>query len=127
MFLLCKVYNNYMDEKILNLTEELKAAMDNDPRFLRLKEIEDRMNNDESVMKLAYQKDMKNDRYNDLLKIYDENNPLVKQAQKELYEANQALNNHLLVKSYMAAYLEVKMVLHQVNNILFGDFKGDGC
>jgi len=116
-----------MDEKILNLTEELKAAMDNDPRFLRLKEIEDRMNNDESVMKLAYQKDMKNDRYNDLLKIYDENNPLVKQAQKELYEANQALNNHLLVKSYMAAYLEVKMVLHQVNNILFGDFKGDGC
>lgn len=125
--MLCKVYNNYMDEKILNLTEELKAAMDNDPRFLRLKEIEDRMNNDESVMKLAYQKDMKNDRYNDLLKIYDENNPLVKQAQKELYEANQALNNHLLVKSYMAAYLEVKMVLHQVNNILFGDFKGDGC
>lgn len=125
--MLCKVYNNYMDEKILNLTEELKAAMDNDPRFLRLKEIEERMNNDESVMKLAYQKDMKNDRYNDLLKIYDENHPLVKQAQKELYEANQELNNHMLVKSYMAAYLEVKMVLHQVNNILFSDFKGEGC
>lgn len=125
--MLCKVYNNYMDEKILNLTEELKATMDNDPRFLRLKEIEERMNNDESVMKLAYQKDMKNDRYNDLLKIYDENHPLVKQAQKELYEANQELNNHMLVKSYMAAYLEVKMVLHQVNNILFSDFKGEGC
>ena len=125
--MLCKVYNTYMDEKILNLTEELKKAMDNDPRFLRIKEVEERMNNDESVMRLAYQKDMKNDRYNDLLKIYDENHPLVKQAQKELYDANQALINHLLVKSYMAAYLEVKMVLHQVNNILFGDFKGEGC
>ena len=57
--MLCKVYNNYMDEKILNLTEELKAAMDNDPRFLRLKGIEDRMNNDESVMTVDLLKGMR--------------------------------------------------------------------
>lgn len=125
--MLCKVYNTYMDEKILILTEKLKNAMENDPRFLRLKEIEEKMNDDESVMRLAYHKDMENDKYNDLLKIYDENHPLVKQAQKALYDANQELNNHLVVKSYMAAYLEVKMVLHQVNNILFADFKGEGC
>ena len=125
--MLCKVYNTYMDEKILILTEKLKNAMENDPRFLRLKEIEEKMNDDESVMRLAYHKDMENDKYNDLLKIYDENHSLVKQAQKALYDANQELNNHLVVKSYMAAYLEVKMVLHQVNNILFADFKGEGC
>ena len=116
-----------MDEKILILTEKLKNAMENDPRFLRLKEIEEKMNDDESVMRLAYHKDMENDKYNDLLKIYDENHPLVKQAQKALYDANQELNNHPVVKSYMAVYLEVKMVLHQVNNILFADFKGEGC
>lgn len=125
--MLCKVYNTYMDEKILILTEKLKNAMENDPRFLRLKEIEEIMNDDESVMRLAYRKDMENDKYNDLLKIYDENHPLVKQAQKALYDANQELNNHPVVKSYMAVYLEVKMVLHQVNNILFADFKGEGC
>lgn len=125
--MLCKVYNTYMDEKILILTEKLKNAMENDPRFLRLKEIEEKMNDDESVMRLAYHKDIENDKYNDLLKIYDENHPLVKQAQKALYDANQELNNHPVVKSYMAAYLEVKMVLHQVNNILFADFKGEGC
>ena len=123
--MLCKVYNVSMDEKIFYLTDELKKEMDSDPRFLRLQEIEEKMNNDEEVMRLAYQKDLKSDRYNDLLKIYDDKHPLVVSARKELVEAKTNLESHPLVKEYLKAYAEVKMLLYKVNDILFGDFKGE--
>ena len=123
--MLCKVYNVSMDEKIFSLTDELKKEMDNDPRFLKLQEAEERMNNDEEVMRLAYQKDLKSDKYNDLLKIYDDNHPLVVAARKELVEAKTNLESHPLVKDYLKAYAEVKMLLYKVNDILFGDFKGE--
>ena len=123
--MLCKVYNVSMDEKIFSLTDELKKEMDNDPRFLKLQEIEEKMNNDEEVMRLAYQKDLKSDRYNDLLKIYDDKHPLVVSARKELVEAKTNLESHPLVKEYLKAYAEVKMLLYKVNDILFGDFKGE--
>ena len=125
MFLLCKVYNNNMDEKIFFLTDKLKKEMDNDPRFLRLEEVEKKMNDDEEVMRLAYQKDMKSNKYNDLLKIYDDKHPLVVAARKELVEAKTNLESHPLVKKYLIAYKEVKMLLYKVNEILFGDFKGE--
>ena len=123
--MLCKVYNTNMDEKIIFLTDELKKEMDNDPRFLKLQEVEERMNNNEEVMRLAYQKDMKSDRYNDLLKIYDDKHPLVVSARKELVAAKAELESHPLVKEYLSAYKEVKMLLYKVNDILFGDFKGE--
>ena len=114
-----------MDEKIFFLTDELKKEMDNDPRFLKLQEKEEKMNNSEEVMRLAYQKDLKSDRYNDLLKIYDDKHPLVVQARKELVEAKTNLESHQLVKEYLQAYIEVKKLLYKVNEILFGDFKGE--
>ena len=123
--MLCKVYNVSMDEKIFFLTDELKKEMDNDPRFLKLQEKEEKMNNSEEVMRLAYQKDLKSDRYNDLLKIYDDKHPLVVQARKELVEAKTNLESHQLVKEYLQAYIEVKKLLYEVNEILFGDFKGE--
>ena len=123
--MLCKVYNVSMDEKIFFLTDELKKEMDKDPRFLRLQEVEERMNNDEEVMRLAYQKDLKSDHYNDLLKIYDDKHPLVVSARKELVEAKANLESHPLVKEYLNAYKEVKMLLYKVNDILFSDFKGE--
>ena len=123
--MLCKVYNVSMDEKIFFLTDELKKEMDNDPRFLKLQEKEEKMNNSEEVMRLAYQKDLKSDRYNDLLKIYDDKHPLVVQARKELVEAKTNLESHQLVKEYLQAYIEVKKLLYKVNEILFGDFKGE--
>ena len=123
--MLCKVYNVSMDEKIFFLTDELKKEMDNDPRFLKLQEKEEKMNNSEEVMRLAYQKDLKSDRYNDLLKIYDDKHPLVVQARKELVEAKTNLESHQFVKEYLQAYIEVKKLLYKVNEILFVDFKGE--
>lgn len=116
-----------MDEKIFFLADKLKNEMDSDPRFVKLNSLEKKMNDNEEVMLLAYQKDLKSDKYSDLLKIYDEKHPQVVEARKELVAAKTELDNHPLAKEYLKAYAEVRMLLYKVNDILFKDFKGDKC
>lgn len=110
-----------MDDKIYFLIKTLKEEMDKDTRFLLLKEKENKMNNDEGVIRLAIKKDQANDRYNDLLKIYPEDEPIVLEARKALIEAKDELNSHELVKDYLLIYNEVHILLKEMNNILFGD------
>ena len=116
-----------MDDKIYFLTKELRKEMDNDPRFMRLDELNKRMNDDESVILLAMKKDRLNEKYNDLCKVYDDENPLVVEARKELLDAKIELESHPLVKEYLAAYNEVRTLLMEVNDILFSEFKGGKC
>lgn len=114
-----------MDDKIYFLTKELKEEMDKDPRFKLLLSIEEKMNNNEEVIRLAIAKDKANERYNDLLKIYPEENELVVSAKKELFLAKKELDSHPLVKEYLSAYKEVEMLLYEVNQILFKEFRGE--
>ena len=113
-----------MDEQIYTLTKKLKFALDNDERIIVLNNIEKEMNDNEEVMALAYRKDLASDEYNDLLKIYDENHPSVAAAKERLYLAKKRLDEHHLVKRYLEAFREVKLLLFEVNKILFDDFKG---
>ena len=46
-----------MDD-IYSLSYELKDLLSNDPRIIRLNELEKKMNENEEVMALAYQKDL---------------------------------------------------------------------
>ena len=116
-----------MDDKIYFLTKSLREEMDKDPRFINLLRLEQEINNNEEVMKLAYKKDMANTKYNDLLKYYKEEDELVVNARKELFKAKKELDSHPLVKEYLKAYSEVEQLLYQVNNILFKDFKESKC
>ena len=116
-----------MNEKVYNLTIELKKEMDNDPRFLLLDELEQKINISDEVALLAYKKDRASDKYNDLLKIYKEDDEIVIRARKNLIKAKDELDAHPLVKSYLKAYNEVRLLLYEVNNILFKDYKGKVC
>jgi len=116
-----------VDEKIYLLAKDLKADMDNDPRFLKLNELNKKINEDEEVIRLAIKKDTANEKYNDLLRFYDDNHFEVIAARNELLKAKQELDNHPLVKEYLAAYIEVRDLLIEVNNILFKGFKGSEC
>lgn len=116
-----------MDDKIYFLTKELKNALDNDERIVRLNELEKVMNDNEEVMALSYRKDVANDRYNDLLKIYKEDDEVVIKARQELIKKKEELESHPAVKEYLKAYSEVRMLLFELNNILFKDFKGGNC
>lgn len=110
-----------MDEKIYFLANKLKEEMDSDERFKRLKEAEYVLNNDENVIRLAMKKDTINDRYNDLLKIYDESHEEVLKVRKELMDAKKELESHPLTKEYLKAYNEVYLLLYKINEILFKD------
>ena len=112
-----------MNEKVYNLARNLKEEMDKDPRFIRLKELDKKMSEDEEVMLLSYKKDLANNRYNDLLKIYNENDEVVLEARRELIQRKDELDSHPLVKEYLSALNEVRIVLFEMNRIIFDGFK----
>ena len=112
-----------MDEHIYDLVNKLKTVLDNDERIIALNKIENEMNKNEEVMLLSYQKDLASNEYSDLLKIYDENSDQVLASRKRLLAAKMRLESHPVVKEYMKAFSEVRLLLFEVNKILFDDYK----
>ena len=109
-----------MDD-IYSLSYELKDLLTNDPRIIRLNELEKKMNENEEVMALAYQKDLAVTEYSDALNHFANNSEEMKKYQHDLFLKKEALDNHPLVKEYLKAYSEVRDLYFQVNEILFND------
>ena len=80
-----------MSKDIYNLAYELKELLSNDERIVLLNSLDEKMNNNNEVIALAYQKDMACLKYSDALNHYAEQSKEVKAAQKELYEKKLAL------------------------------------
>ena len=117
-----------MDD-IYSLSYELKDLLTNDPRIIRLNELEKKMNEDEEVMALAYQKDLAVSSYSDALNHFAKDSEEVKKAQHDLHLKKEALDNHPLVKEYLKAYSEVRDLYLSINDILFSNLNLDmkGC
>ena len=113
------VYTKGMAKDIYETAYELKDLLSSDERIKRLNELETKMNNDNEVIALAYQKDVAVSNYSDALNHFGENSPEVKNAQKELYEKKLALDTHPLVREYLDAYKEVRDLYIQMNGLLF--------
>ena len=109
-----------MDD-IYSLSYELKDLLTNDPRIIRLNELEKKMNASEEVMTLAYQKDVAVSEYSDALNHFARDSEEVKKAQHNLRIKKEALDNHPLVKDYLKAYSEVRDLYYQLNDILFSN------
>ena len=80
------VYNLVMSQDIYSLAFALKELLNDDPRLIRLNELEKKMNESEEVMALSYQKDVAVSRYSDALNHYLEDSKEVKEAQSALHE-----------------------------------------
>ena len=117
-----------MDD-IYSLSYELKDLLANDPRIIRLNELEKKMNESEEVMALAYQKDVAVSEYSDALNHFARDSKEVKNAQHNLHIKKEALDNHPLVREYLKAYSEVRDLYYQLNDILFSNLnlKMKGC
>ena len=113
-----------MMKHYLELAYQLKDLINNDERFIALKEKEKAMESSEEVMALAYNKELKETYLSDTLKHFPHNSPEVKKCHLELYRANERLEEHPLVKEYLNAFKEVEKVLKEINKTLFDDFKG---
>ena len=110
--------NNSLYEEVYKLRDQMKS----DPRFLALKEMDEKLNNDEEVMKLAYQKEMAIVEYEDALNHYGKNSAELKKAQQNLAKCKLNLDNHPLVKEYYLALQKVREMDRKVNKKLFDDF-----
>ena len=113
------VYTRGMANDIYETAYELKDLLSQDERIKRLNELEQKMNNDNEVIALAYQKDLAVSHYSDTLNHFSEDSEEVKIAQKELYEKKLALDTHPLVREYLDAYKEVRDLYIQMNALLF--------
>ncbi len=116
-----------MDETILNLSYELKELLNSDPRILTLNEVEKEMENDEEVQLLSLKKDQENSKYNDMVKYYGEKSKEAEKALESFYLAKKALDEHPKVRAYLKAYQAVRLLLEEVNNILFKDYQQNLC
>ena len=116
-----------MEELTLNKAYELHDEIMKDPRYLHLLKVEKEMEEDEEVCALSYRKDMANDKYNDMLKLFPLESNEVKKAQKELYEAKKALDSHPKVVAYLKAYQVVRELFDQINQIIFEGYEDNLC
>lgn len=121
------VYNKCDMEDIYSLSEQLKKTLDNDPRLIALNEAEEKMNNDKSVISLVIAKEKALNEYNDILSHFDRESETAHKYQKKLYEAKKALEEHPLVKDYLAKYQVVRMLYQQIEDILFSDLNTSLC
>ena len=113
------VYTRGMAKDIYETAYELKDLLSQDERIKRLNELEQKMDNDNEVIVLAYQKDLAVSNYSDALNHFSEDSEEVKKAQKELHEKKLALDTHPLVRQYLDAYKEVRDLYIQMNALLF--------
>ena len=116
-----------MNEDILNFTYQLKEALDNDERIINLNRIEKEMNENEGVMPLSYKKDVALDKYNEMLKYFADDSEEVVKARRELADAKKELESHPLVRDYLKAYQEVRMLYEEINNTLFSYLNKNMC
>lgn len=106
----------------------LKEALTNDPRIIHLNELEKKMNDDDSVMALAYQKDVASSRYGDMLTIYSNQEvDEVKNAREALIKAKSLLYTHPLVREYLDAFQAVRAIYQDINRKIFALMDADMC
>ena len=105
----------------------LKERINSDPRVKLLNELDKKMNEDEEVMSLAYQKDVAASFYSDILNHYPSDSKEAEEALKKLHDAKYKLDSHPLVKEYLKAYQEVRKLYEEINEILFANFSASLC
>ncbi|MFA6644921.1 MAG: YlbF family regulator [Bacilli bacterium] len=117
----------HMNAAMLEKIKNFKEALADDERVLALLNAEAAMEANEEVMKLAYLKDLAESSYNDALRHYDSSSNEVKVAQKKLFAAKSDLEKHPLVRAYLLAYREVRILYEEINERLFAPFHEHVC
>lgn len=112
-----------MEVELAEKLSEYRSILENDPRIKKLEEIEASLSKDEEVKALSFALKQKEGEFEDARSHYGEKSELTKAAQKKLYEAKLALDEHPLVATYNQAYIAVKDLYLYIDDILFSDFR----
>ncbi len=112
-----------MNEKILKEVSALKNALEGDERSIRLSELESRLEKDETVLLYSKKAKDKEEAYSFSLSSFGKGKKETMDAQKELYEAKKELDSLPLVKEYNEAYVAVRDIYMQIDDIIFSPFR----
>lgn len=111
-----------MNEKLADKTAKLKAEIESLPEVIELEKLNKLLNDDETVMKLSYKKDMAEIKYEDAVRYFGEKSDEAKEAQKALYQAKLELDSNELVIKYNEAYKKVRKIYDKINEEIFNPF-----
>ena len=111
-----------MNQNLLEKTLLLKSEIENHEDVKKLKEIDEKINNDEEVMKLCYKKDVAVTNYEDAIRYFGENSDEALKAQKALYQAKLELDENDLVKQYNLQFKKVRKIYDKINEEIFNKF-----
>lgn len=103
--------------------EGLKSALESDERIIKLNELEKKLYDDPSLLELVKKKDDLEREYNSLLSYKDRGSEEVAIAGKALHEAKAELDSYPLAKEYGEAYIAVRDLYMQIDDILFGPYR----
>lgn len=112
-----------MENNLVVALEELKGAINNDPRVIAMKEAEEKLYGDPELIKLVMKKNSIEDEYQLTLKTKGEKSPEAKAIEKQLYEIKLALDTNPTAKAYNDAFIVVRDLLMYVDDILYGPFR----
>lgn len=112
-----------MEEKIIKELQTLKASIDNDERLLRLSELEKKLAENEEVKVLSKRLKEEEEAYSFALSSYGKSSDEAKKAQVALFNAKKELDSLPLVKEYNDAYIAVRDLYMQIDDIIFSPFR----
>lgn len=112
-----------MEDRFINLIYELKEAINDDPRVIKLNEIELELSSNRDVINLSIKKNRISEEYKEILRFNDENSELAKAKQKELYLAKKELDELDIVIKYNKAFQEVRLLYEHISSTLFDELK----
>lgn len=118
-----------MEKTLATALEELKEALEKDPRVNNCRDKEKSMMENEEVLLLMASKDRLEREYEDKLSYCAKEDPSLQKAQHDLYIVKKVLDEHPLVKEYTASYLMVRDLYAEIDEIIFAPYrrKGHSC
>ena len=116
-----KVIN--MEENILHAAYQLMDALKEDPRVVKLNDLEEQLNNNDEAKILSYKMDMASVEYSDALKHFLNKSEEIKPYIKALQDSKIKLNELDIVKEYNKAYKDVKDLINKINDEIFNEFR----
>lgn len=112
-----------MKSETLNDILLLKSVIKNDPRFLKLEQINGELQENLEVRDKKRELDLLVNDYEEALDSFGENSPVAKDLSKKIYLKKLELDNLDISKRYTEAFIEVSDVLREIDSILFYRFR----
>lgn len=112
-----------MNENVNELTYRLKKIVLNNPSFVRLNQLEEEINNNET---LKFQSFLMQKAHDELENYLDNGNDqeTIKALRANYSKAKQTLYENEIVREYLKAYGEVRLILDYINEELFSSIIG---